>query len=130
MNDTMPNPPNSNPKQFIQGAPVLYVPDVRATAAYYQNVLGFQWDYGDENYSVVWRDNAAIHFAKDRQMPTGLHVFLWVRDVDAYYREIAGRGVEVIEDPSDRPYGLRDFSIRDPNGVKIVFGQDLEEPRR
>ena len=25
----------------------------------------------------------------------------------------------------DRPYGIRDFSIRDPNGIEVVFGQDI-----
>ena len=25
-----------------------------------------------------------------------------------------------------RPYGIRDFSIRDPNGVELVFGQDWD----
>jgi hypothetical protein len=28
----MPNHPTSNPAQFIQGAPALHVPDVKATA--------------------------------------------------------------------------------------------------
>lgn len=54
-----------------------------------------------------------------------MHLFQWVRDVDAYYREIVARGAEVIEEPTDRPYDIRDFTIRDPNGVSIVFGQDL-----
>ena len=54
-----------------------------------------------------------------------MHLFQWVRDVDAYHREIVGRGAEVIEEPADRPYDIRDFTIRDPNGVSIVFGQEL-----
>jgi catechol-2,3-dioxygenase len=37
----MPDMPTSNPKQFLQGAPVLHVRDVKATAAYYRDVLGF-----------------------------------------------------------------------------------------
>jgi catechol 2,3-dioxygenase-like lactoylglutathione lyase family enzyme len=121
----MPNPPSSNPKQFIQGAPALYVPDVKATAAYYRDILGFRWDYGDESYSVVWRDNSAIHFVQGNQSPTGIHLFQWVRDVDAYYREIVERGANVTVGPADQPYNIRDFSIHDPNGVKVVFGQDL-----
>ena len=116
----MPNPPISNPTQFIQGAPVLSVPDVTATATYYRDVLGFQWDYGDEAYSVVWRDNSAIHFVKGNHSPTGIHLFQWVRDVDAYYREVVERGADVIVGLADQPYDVRDFSIRDPNGVKVV----------
>jgi predicted enzyme related to lactoylglutathione lyase len=121
----MPNHPTSSPEQFIQGAPVLHVPDVKATAKYYRDVLGFHWDYGDDHYADVWRDNSAIHFVKGDRAPSGVHLFQWVRDVDACYREIVGRGAEVIEEPADRPYDIRDFTIRDPNGVAIVFGQDI-----
>lgn len=122
----MPDRPTSDPRQFIQGAPVLHVADVSATAAYYRDILGFRWDFGDEEYSVVWRDNSAIHFARGSGgLPTGVHLFQWVRDVDTYYREIRDRGADVLEEPTDRPYQIREFKIRDPNGVDIVFGQDV-----
>ena len=121
----MPAVPSADPAQFIQGAPVLHVSDVEAAARYYRDVLGFTWDFGDASYAVVWRDNSAIHFTKGNTAPTGVSLFLWVRDVDTCYREVAGRGAQVIVEPADRPYGLRDFSIRDPNGVSVVFGQDL-----
>src|SRR5256886_2876315 len=49
----MPAPPSSDPKQFVQGAPVLHVPDVAATAAFYRDVLGFTSDFGDDRYAVV-----------------------------------------------------------------------------
>jgi predicted enzyme related to lactoylglutathione lyase len=48
-----------------------------------------------------------------------------VRDVDAYHREIRDRGADVLEGPTDRPYRIREFKVRDPNGVEIVFGQDI-----
>ena len=90
----MPNAPTSSPAQFIQGAPVLLVTDVKATATFYRDVLGFAWDFGDENYSVVWRDNSAIHLAKGDGRLTGVRLFQWVQDVDAYYREITARGAK------------------------------------
>jgi len=122
----MPELPSSNPKQFVQGAPVLHVADVPATAAFYRDVLGFTWDFGDETYAVVWRDNAAIHFVRDEVNPRGVHLFQWVKDVDAYYREIVDRGADVPKEPADQPYGIREFGLRDVNGVGIVFGQDIE----
>lgn len=122
----MPAHPHSNPKQFIQGAPVLHVPDVAATARYYRDVLGFTWDFGDETYSVVWRDNSAIHFVKDDRAPAGVHLFQWVRDVDAYYDEIAKRGAQVVSVPADQPYGIRELAVRDINGIDVLFGQDIE----
>ena len=121
----MPALPSSNPAQFVQGAPVLHVPDVSATAAFYRDLLGFTWDFGDDTYAVVWRDNSAIHFVRDEDGPRGVHLFQWVKNVDAYYREIVDRGAKVAE-PADQPYGLRELAVRDINGVRIVFGQDIE----
>ena len=122
----MPRLPSSNPAQFVQGAPVLHVADVKATAAFYRYVLGFTWDFGDETYAVVWRDNSAIHFVKANGSPSGVHLFQWVKDVDAYYREIVNRGAVVAMEPTDQPYGIRELRIRDVNGVAIVFGQDID----
>jgi predicted enzyme related to lactoylglutathione lyase len=121
----MPAQPTSDPAQFIQGAPVLHVSDVKATAAFYRDVLGFTCDYGDDRYAVVWRDNSAIHFVRNEGPPRSIHLFHWVRDVDALHREIASRGGEVSP-PTNQPYGLRELEVQDPNGVRIIFGQDIE----
>jgi uncharacterized glyoxalase superfamily protein PhnB len=122
----MPALPTSDPAQFVQGAPVLHVADVAAAAAFYRDVLGFTCDFGDETYAVVWRDNSAIHFVRDSGQPSGVHLFQWVRDVDAYYKEIVGRGAVVTMEPTDQPYGIRELGLRDVNGVAIVFGQDID----
>ena len=122
----MPALPSSNPAQFVQGAPVLHVPDVAAAAAFYRDRLGFAWDFGDDTYAVVWRDNSAIHFVRDGEGVRGVHLFQWVKDVDAYYREVVDRGAKVAAEPADQAYGIREFGLRDINGVEIVFGQDIE----
>ena len=105
---------------------MLHVPDVAATAAFYRDVLGFTCDFGDDRYAVVGRDNSGIHFVRDQGPPRGVHMFQWVNDVDSYYDEIIGRGATVAAAPADQPYGIREFGLRDINGVEIVFGQDLE----
>lgn len=122
----MPERPTAHPKQFIQGAVVLHVPDVKAAACFYRDILGFNWDFGDEGYAVVWRDNSAIHFVRDEGAPKQVHLFQWMQDVDAYYQEIIERGAVVTAEPADQPYGIREFGIQDINGVGIVFGQDIE----
>lgn len=122
----MPALPSSNPAQFVQCAPVLHVQDVKVTAAFYRDVLGFTWDFGDEMYSVVWRDNSAIHFVQDDRGPSGIHLFQWIKDVDSYHQELISRGAEIASGPTNQPYGIREFSVRDVNGVGIVFGQDIE----
>jgi hypothetical protein len=102
------------------------VPDVAATAASYRDVLGFTWDFGDDTYAVVWRDNSAVHFVRDAGSPKGVHLFQWVKDIDSYYKEIVGRGAATVAEPTDQPYGIREFGVQDINGVGIVFGQDIE----
>jgi catechol 2,3-dioxygenase-like lactoylglutathione lyase family enzyme len=125
----MPTPPTANPAQFIQGAPILLVPDVLTTVEFYRSKLGFKYDpEGDApEYTVVWRDNAAVHIAKGGTAPAGVRLFFWVKDVNALHDELTGRGVAIDVPIGTRPYGIRDFSVRDPNGVMVVFGQDWDE---
>lgn len=124
----MPDLPTSNPEQFIQGAPVLLVPDVPATAAFYHRALGFRSDPGaaTPEYTVVWRDNAAVHLARGEHPPAGVRIFCWVRDVNALYQEVVRQGVAIEVPIGTRSYGVRDFAIRDPNGVVVVLGQDWD----
>ena len=124
----MPNVPTSTPEQFYQGAPLLLVPDVPATAAFYRGKLGFTSDPGaaTADYTVVWRDNAAVHLARGEGAPTGVRIFFWVKDVNALYEEVLARGAAISVPIETRPYGIRDFSMHDPNGVMVVLGQDWE----
>jgi hypothetical protein len=105
---------------------VLQVPDVVATASYFRDVLGFQWDFGDERYAVVWRDNSAVHLMQAGEELSGVHLFQWIRDVDAYHAEVALRGARVSVAPGNTPYGTREFAIDAPDGLRIVFGQDID----
>lgn len=124
----VPGLPTSNPEQFYQGAPLMLVPDVSATADFYRRFLGFKTDTGTETpeYRVVWRDNAAVHLAQGEHAPTGVRIVFWVKDVDALHAELIRRGAAIAVPIGTRPYGVRDFSIRDLNGVDVVFGQDCD----
>ena len=124
----MPNVPTSTPEQFYQGAPLLLVPDVPTTAAFYRRILGFKTDPGTATpeYTVVWRDNAAVHLAKGEDAPTGVRIFFWVKDVNALYEEVLNQGAAIAVPIETRPYGVRAFSVYDPNGVMVVLGQDWE----
>lgn len=124
----MPNVPTHNPEQFYQGAPLLMVSDVAATADFYRNVLGFRTDPGTESadYCVVWRDNAAVHLSSGDSPSNGVRIFFWVRDVNALHAEVLARGATIEVPIETRSYGVRDFSIQDPNGVSLVFGQDWD----
>lgn len=79
---------------------------------------------------MVWRDNAAVHLAQGADAPTGVRIFFWVKDVNTLYEEIVQRGAAIAVPIGTRPYRVRDFAIRDPNGVMVVCGQDWTDPAR
>jgi hypothetical protein len=42
-------------------------------------------------------------------------------------RHHTGRGgAEIVKPPGDRPYGLRDYTVRDPSGYHLTFGHRIE----
>ena len=121
----MPDRPTSNPKQFIQSAPVLQVVDVIETTDYYRNILGFNCDFISPEYGVVWRDNAAIHFGRSDEIQKAARLFLWLIDVDRYYQEILQQGACISIEIADRDYKIRDFGVEDINGAILIFRQDI-----
>ncbi len=44
-------------------------------------------------------------------------------DVDATFERIRAAGAEVIQEPIDQPYGVRDCAFRDPSGTLLRFNQ-------
>jgi uncharacterized glyoxalase superfamily protein PhnB len=55
----------------------------------------------------------------------GLDVRFLVDDVEQVYRAARAAGVEIVHDLGDRPYGLRDFILRDPHGYRLRFAAPL-----
>jgi predicted enzyme related to lactoylglutathione lyase len=49
-------------------------------------------------------------------------VFLTTDDCQASYEELKGRGVEFVEEPEQRPYGI-DAGFRDPSGNSFRLTQ-------
>ncbi|WP_309130277.1 VOC family protein [Brevibacterium sp.] len=44
-------------------------------------------------------------------------------DVDAVFAEVESRGADIVQEPMDQPYGLRDCAVRDPAGNMIRIQQ-------
>jgi uncharacterized glyoxalase superfamily protein PhnB len=49
-------------------------------------------------------------------------VFLQVDDVDGTFEALRAGGAEVLQEPTDQPYGLRDCAVRDPSGNHLRLG--------
>jgi uncharacterized glyoxalase superfamily protein PhnB len=44
-------------------------------------------------------------------------------DCDATFERISAAGAEVLQEPNDQPYGVRDCAFRDPSGNMLRFSQ-------
>jgi catechol 2,3-dioxygenase-like lactoylglutathione lyase family enzyme len=76
----------------------------------------------DPNASAADKQAAAELLAKG--MLRG--VIFRTDDVDATFERIRAAGAEVLQEPFDQPYGVRDCAFRDPSGNMLRFNQ----PRR
>ncbi|MFD3541974.1 VOC family protein [Streptomyces sp. NPDC058662] len=50
-------------------------------------------------------------------------VIFTTEDVDATFERIQAAGGEVLQEPVDQPYGVRDCAFRDPSGNMLRFNQ-------
>jgi catechol 2,3-dioxygenase-like lactoylglutathione lyase family enzyme len=50
-------------------------------------------------------------------------ILLATADLDGTFERVQASGVEVVQEPIEQPYGIRDFAIRDPSGNLIRIQQ-------
>ena len=54
-----------------------------------------------------------------------LAVFIQVDDLDKTFESLRAAGVEVLQEPVNQPYGVRDAAVRDPSGNHLRLSQPL-----
>jgi uncharacterized glyoxalase superfamily protein PhnB len=116
-----------NPRVPIgQPVPELPVADVERAQRHYREALGFEigWLYPDKQIGAVSRDGAAIFFRK--RAPPFEPAIHWVfaEDIEASYRELSSSGAEIVEPLERKPWGLRQFTVRDLDGNLFYFHHD------
>jgi predicted enzyme related to lactoylglutathione lyase len=47
---------------------------------------------------------------------------------DATFEQVRATGAEVVQEPIDQPYGVRDCAFRDPSGNEVRIGSPLQQP--
>jgi catechol 2,3-dioxygenase-like lactoylglutathione lyase family enzyme len=109
--------------RFIGAAPVLPCANIDAALSYFTDVLGFEVDFVYGDYAAVERDHVELHLRVDAVSPA--RVAIVIDQADAYHDQIVARGARIEVAPGDRPYGMRDFNVRTPDGHVLVFGQSI-----
>lgn len=119
---------------MIRSMPVLQVADVRQSEGFYRGTLGFVshgfWGDGPD-FCIVQHGRVTIALDRSRDgapVPINQYwaAYIYVEDADSLCTRFREAGAQIVREPEDMPYGLRDFDIRDPDGHVIAFGHDLE----
>ena len=125
--------------------------DAEAAIAFYRDVLGFEvrndvgyqdmrWitvgPVGQPEVNIVLSPPAVDPGITEEErrtivemMAKGTYGMLMLAsdDLDGDFEKIAASDVEIVEPPTDQPYGSRDCSLRDPAGNMIRFNQALPQ---
>jgi uncharacterized glyoxalase superfamily protein PhnB len=115
--------------------PVIGTDNIEETLTYYTQVLGFEFDfkYGNPvDYAGVKSGDAEIYFTREETLSKVLklnqihpEIFIWVDDSAALFNEQVKNGAEVIEEVADRPWGARQYVLKDNNGYYLKFAQPI-----
>lgn len=108
----------------------LFVEDLDATKRFYREVFALPVHFEDDASAVFDFGNMLVNLLKFSEAPeligpapvaspeSGARFQLTIKvdDVDAVCAELARRGVQLLNGPIDRPWGVRTAAFRDPAG--------------
>ena len=114
--------------------PILYVESVSDSVAFYEGLLGLERRYawpprGAPDFVVVALGQSSLGLAavsapwellglRTGAEPRGELCF-YADDVDAVVRDLRARGVSVLREPQDMPWGERMAYVADPDGNPV-----------
>jgi catechol 2,3-dioxygenase-like lactoylglutathione lyase family enzyme len=112
------------------GAITLFVEDLDTAKRFYREVFGLPVAFEDDDSAVFNFGNTIVNLLKataareliepaavgSPEAGARLQFTIEVDDVDAMCAQLATRGVELLNGPMDRPWGVRTASFRDPGG--------------
>lgn len=108
----------------------LFVEDLERAKSYYQDVFDLPVFFEDDNSAVFRFGETLVNLLRASEAPELVapasvaspaagarsQFTLGVDDVDATCERLRARGVELLNGPIDRPWGIRTASFRDPAG--------------
>lgn len=116
--------------------PTLPSRSVTATAEFYQR-LGFEGGAHEFNneYGIFRRGAVELHFFTHKELipaESSSGCYIRVLDVESFYKAcsslgLPGSGIPRVDKLEDKPWGLREFAIVDPDGNLVRIGQVIKE---
>jgi catechol 2,3-dioxygenase-like lactoylglutathione lyase family enzyme len=105
---------------------VLEVPNLKLSAAYYRDVLGFSVRELGPGW-MLYRLGACLIMAGEWPgcQPDAYFAYIEVDDIEPYYQRLMTAKADVLKSLTAEPWGMKEFMIRTIDGHRIMFGQDL-----
>ena len=125
------------------GAITMFIENPLRSKSFYEKVFGVQAIYEDEDAVAFQFENMIVNLLKVDAAPeliepatvagpdagSRFQLTIGVDDVDAVCSELAGNGVELLNGPIDREWGVRTASFTDPDGHIWEVAAKLSEDR-
>ena len=126
------------------GAITLFVKDPQRSKEFYERVFQVPTIYEDEAAAAFRFENMVVNTlryeaADELVAPapvagagagSSFQLTIGVEDADAVCGELAERGVELLNGPMDRPWGMRTAAFADPDGHVWEVASKLPAPAR
>lgn len=107
-------------------ATIFHVNNVEVSVKYYTEILGFTVDFRYKDLAGLEYSTVLIYLSgpgQDVKRAVGEgSIYIFCDEVDEYFLNISAKGALALIGPDDRPYGMRDFAITDPDGNILTFG--------
>jgi uncharacterized glyoxalase superfamily protein PhnB len=113
---------------------MIHVPDVRATIEWYRSIgftlLRTNEEDGEANWASLSFGNSEVMLNSGGKASTAhrreIDLYITTGNVDNFFRRLQDK-VQIVEQPHDTFYGMREFIVRDLNGFWITFGQPVQK---
>lgn len=108
----------------------LRVADLAAAVEFYVQRLGFvhAFSWGEPpGMAGVNLGDSQVFLETGTPASHGCSLYFVIGNADELYEFHRAQGAEVVEAPGDRPYGIRDYTVRDLDGHTLSFGHRLPE---
>jgi uncharacterized glyoxalase superfamily protein PhnB len=114
--------------RLLRIAPELPAANLKAALAFYEHKLGFRVaaEMPGGEYAIVERDGIAIHLFQDaarKHSPAGIHLF--TSELEGLRDDFLDRGARLSQDIARKPWGNRDFRLRDEFGNELKFTEPV-----
>ncbi len=99
--------------------------DVICLADFYKALLGVESNSSDAVHQTILLKETALTIYNDGSVKNNQNqnicLAFTVKDVDAEFARLVKMGVNIIEEPQTRPWGMRNLHFCDPDGNHIYF---------